>query len=121
MNEYPELASFNINDIVSWIQQVKAIRNDDIEDNDLLGELYVRGRKTNRIPSAPNDVLSTDNIGDICTDDNYFYILINYTTPIWKRIAYDTSWVAVEQLLLINGTDFYEINGSGDKLIIVSP
>lgn len=95
MRPYPKFRSGDQKDIESMLEYIRQERVTDVADFTNLPNILVSGRTVARVPSAFNDVLATDRIGDINWDytTGYVYRLVdNAGTAVWARIALDTSW-----------------------------
>lgn len=81
-------------DILPGLQKIVQLRKqEDLQDYANQVNVYVSGRTTRRVPSASNDVIKGDRIGDTTNDDTYLYLLVNTTGgPLWNRILLDVSW-----------------------------
>lgn len=83
-------------DLLNFAKEVTRLRDlEDIPDFTNLNQRFVSGRTTSRIPSAPNDVLGDDNLGDIVTDvaGGFEYKLVdNAGTFVWDRRALNIAW-----------------------------
>lgn len=86
LKEYP---NYDVKrDAQELLTQICNIRKDDIVQAKNLDFTFVSGRKVGRIPSASNDVISGDKIGDLNYDSDYIYILVdNAGTGVWRRAA----------------------------------
>lgn len=96
-SNYPVVSFFdkNIDSLSDWAQEVTRIRADDVTAWRELPLQYVTGRRTERIPSANNDVVAGDREGDIvyAANASHVYILVDKSgTLTWARIALDTTW-----------------------------
>jgi len=97
---YPDISTElttekQVESILSWIEEVNRLReNEDISDFDNLTNRFITGRRGFRIPTDPDSVLSTDEVGDIVNDSLYIYELVEETTGTnrWSRRALDFSW-----------------------------
>lgn len=98
MSEYPNIDNFNIQsaeelitwvngDLKNWIKEVTRLRYEDTGDKDTLPDMYVRGRKSPRIPSSPTDVTDFDKVGDISYDGQWLYVLVEVSDGVlqWAR------------------------------------
>ncbi len=80
--EAPKLA-----ETLAYIQR---LRDEDITDSDNLVNRFMLGRKVGKIPTASNDVVATDRIGDFnfALNAAYLYFFVdNVGTPEWRRIT----------------------------------
>jgi len=92
---YPEVLFDR--DIIPALQEIARIReNEDVSEFENLNNRFVAGRgrfKQRSAPTAPNDVLSTDNLGDILNDDLYEYKLLEIGgVLLWDRRTLNTTW-----------------------------
>ena len=82
--------------IMGFIREITQLRQEeDVPDFTNLNQVFVSGRTTQRVPSAPSNVLSTDSLGDIVTDaaNGYEYKLVdNAGTYVWDRRALNIAW-----------------------------
>jgi len=87
MREYPQVIGNGVETLKNWANQVVEMRLDDLGDFDKLPEMYMRGRKVNKVPSASNDITG-DRPGDFNYDASYLYICLdNSGTIVWRRAA----------------------------------
>ena len=88
---YPTSIDQTMTGVVTALQKIAQIRGQDqTQWNDLKNQ-FLSGRSVTRIPSASNNVLSTDNVGDFNVTSTYAYFLIsNSGSPEWVRIAVGT-------------------------------
>ena len=90
MQLYPQ--NVTDNNVTDTVQQICRLRLDDITDRNNFPNIFVSGRKVNKIPASSTDVATTDCTGDVNYDSNYFYYLVNVGgTNVWRRIA-SASW-----------------------------
>lgn len=88
MKPYPSLSKKDLAGVVDVVQFIARQREIDIRDWNNLQNIYVLGRKIDRIPSSSMDVEITDRIGDISFQDDYVYYLFNNAgTTEWRRVA----------------------------------
>lgn len=95
MKPFPKFARGNQKDIESMLEFIRQERVSDIADFTNLNNVLIAGRAVNRVPSAFNDILESDRVGDINWDytTGYVYRVVdNAGTAVWARIALDTSW-----------------------------
>lgn len=89
MIEYPSI--LNTQETESWMRQVTELRNQDVADWNNLPELYMRGRKVDKVPSASTDTTGNQK-GDFNYDASYLYICVdNSGTLSWRRASL-SSW-----------------------------
>ena len=83
-------------DLVNFVKEITRLREiEDLPDFTNLPLRFVTGRTTDRVPSTPSNVLSTDNVGDIVTDaaNGFEYKLVdNAGTFVWDRRTLDIAW-----------------------------
>lgn len=104
MSEYPNIDNFNIEspeelltwvngDLKNWIKEVTRLRYEDTGDKDTLPDMYVRGRKSPRIPNSPTDVTDFDKVGDISYDGQWLYVLVEVSEGVlrWSRTQLSAS------------------------------
>jgi hypothetical protein len=91
MQQYPTVPldadTSKLVDILAYIQR---LRQDDIGDNDNLINTFVSGRRVGKIPTASNDVATTDRLNDVSVALNaaYIYFLVdNAGTREWRRVT----------------------------------
>lgn len=91
MDKYIKLLSEVNSDLAFVLRDIVKKREQDVDDFDFLDTRFVR--KSAHIPSASNDVLSTDIFNDMSYDaaTGYLYIFGNNAgTPEWRRIQLAT-------------------------------
>ena len=91
MQPYPELKSEEPKDIAKVIKEITRERDSDVTDFTNLTSIFIRGRKVAKVPSASNDVVATDRLGDFNATATYLYILIDNSGAEWRRVAL-ASW-----------------------------
>lgn len=88
MKLYPILKDETPKGIFEWLKYVVRARSDDVQEFNNLENIFVAGRKVGKIPSASNDVVAGDKIGDFNVSATYAYYLIdNAGTAEWRRVA----------------------------------
>lgn len=96
MAQSPYLIVQGKGDIIPFLQDIARIRQEeDLPDFTNLPARFVSGRTTQRVPSSPSDVLSTDNVGDIVTDapNGFEYKLVdNAGAAVWERRSLNIGW-----------------------------
>ena len=75
--------------IVSALNYMVRARKDDITEFDNLGNVFISGRKVDRIPTGSTDIVATDSVGDFNYDENYIYILVidGSSNIVWRRAS----------------------------------
>lgn len=77
---------------VTTPDELSRVRREDVTKFENLPQVLIQGRKISRTPSASNDVVAGDYVGDINFTASYLYVLIdNSGTPAWRRVAL-ASW-----------------------------
>lgn len=88
MKLYPVLKDTTIKGIFDWLKYVVRARSEDVQEFNNLQNIFIAGRKVGKIPSASNDVVAGDKIGDFNVNATYAYFLIdNAGTAEWRRVA----------------------------------
>ena len=84
--DYPYWHAETVDDMKDQLRQITSTRKDDITQIGNLINVFISGRKVGRIPSASNDVISGDKVGDFNYDLSYIYILVdNGGAGAWRR------------------------------------
>lgn len=87
LKDYPRLLNGTPEDMRDVLYEIIRTRSQDQAAFDQIKAKYIAGRKVTRTPSASNDVLTTDRLGDLSADENYIYILIDDSGLAWRRAA----------------------------------
>lgn len=88
MKKYPNPKGSKLEDVLDVLKQICSFRNEDVNEYNNLNKVLIRGRLTARVPSASNDVVTGDLVGDFNPQADYLYILVaNGGTPAWRRIT----------------------------------
>lgn len=88
MKLYPVLKDTTLKGIFDWLKYVVRARSEDVQEFNNLQNIFIAGRKVGKIPSASNDVVAADKIGDFNVNATYAYFLIdNAGTAEWRRVA----------------------------------
>ena len=86
----------NINseeDLVDFAKDITRKRNEDINEFNNLQNIFMRGRKVSKVPTAFDDTATTDREGDFNYDASYIYLAVNDSGTIkWSRVAISVSW-----------------------------
>jgi hypothetical protein len=96
-SEYPLLQEgSSLSQVQDWVREVVRLRQiEDLPDFTNLPNIYLRGRRTTRIPTSFNDVLPSDVVGDMVIDVSgaYAFLLIESgPNLVWARIPMSVSW-----------------------------
>lgn len=87
MENYPKLLSNDNNELALVLRRIIELRESDITDNTNLPQVFMSGRKVEKIPTSSADVATTDNLGDFNYDANYLYIVVDDSGAEWRRVA----------------------------------
>jgi hypothetical protein len=88
LRNYPYWTAENLQDVIEQLRLITSLRKDDISVIQNLTNIFISGRKVGRVPSASNDVIDGDKIGDFNVTATYAYFLIdNAGTGEWRRVA----------------------------------
>lgn len=87
MKPYPTSIPSELGGMHTALTFISRERQNDITDWNNLPNIYMRGRKVGKVPSASTDVAVTDRAGDFNFDASFIYI---YTGTAWRRVALAT-------------------------------
>jgi len=74
-------------DVLDFCKDVARKRQEDVKAFDNLKEVFVRGRKTDKVPTSSSDTTG-DRVGDVNYTATYLYICVdNAGTAAWRRVA----------------------------------
>lgn len=91
---YPLLTNADPQQVADTLREIARLRERDIEDFANLKNVFMRGRKVAKIPTASTDIVATDREGDFNFDVDYVYICVGTGSGLaWRRTAVE-SWVA---------------------------
>lgn len=91
---YPLLTNADPQQVADMLREMARLRERDIEDFANLKNIFMRGRKVAKIPTASTDIVAADREGDFNFDLNYIYICVDTGSGLaWRRTAVE-SWVA---------------------------
>ena len=92
MNPYPKIGQSLHDDVVRVLEVAIQERKNDIKDFDNLTNVFIRGRKVDKVPSGATDITAADRVGDFNYDADYLYIVVDDAgTAEWRRAAI-ASW-----------------------------
>lgn len=92
MKEYPYFRTSNEKDMEKLLLAITKERRSDIRAFDNLVNVFIRGRKVDKIPSGASDVAADDRLGDFNYSASYLYLCVdNSGTVEWRRAAL-SSW-----------------------------
>lgn len=90
--DYPYWNAETLEEMQEVLREITNTRKDDITTISQITSSFISGRKVGKTPTSSADVSTSDKVGDVNYDANYFYILIdNAGTPAWRRVAL-ASW-----------------------------
>lgn len=92
MKSYPSIVRRTLDGISDVVEFIVRERDKDVRDWNNLQNIFVNGRKVNKVPSSSVDIdPNSDRIGDINYDASYFYyITLSGGNAVWRRIASST-------------------------------
>ena len=92
MKEYPYFRTSNEKDVEKLLLAITKERRSDIRAFDNLVNVFISGRRVDKIPTAANDVSADDRLGDFNYSASYLYLCVdNCGTTEWRRTAL-SSW-----------------------------
>ena len=93
---YPDIYNDDLEEVLRVLREIVSIRIRDISDYKNLNNRFVAGRQrsdSRLAPSSPDDVLHSDQEGDIVNDAQYEYKLLNISgSLLWDRRALSVYW-----------------------------
>ena len=89
MDRFPSVFDETIDGIINFLKQVIRLRNDDVTDFNNLNDIFMSGRKVNKIPLSSSDVvIGEDRAGDFNYNASYLFLLVNNSgTLVWRRVT----------------------------------
>ena len=89
MDRYPSTFDNSPEGIIGFLKQIIRLRVDDVTEVNNFPNVYMSGRKVNKIPTSSSDVTAgKDKAGDFNYNVNYLFILVdNSGTLVWRRVA----------------------------------
>ncbi len=91
LKDWPYWSAETLEDVKSQFRDITRLRKDDITQASQLPNVFISGRRVSRIPSASNNVISDDKVGDFNVTSTYAYYLIdNAGTGEWVRVSVGT-------------------------------
>jgi len=89
VDRYPSTFDNSPEGIMSFLKQIIRLRVDDVTEVNNFPNVYMSGRKVNKVPTSSSDVVSgQDREGDFNYNTNYLFILTNNSgTLVWRRVA----------------------------------
>lgn len=94
MKAYPKTVTED--NVLEVVQEILSLRREDIREHNVLRDTKLQGRERTGIrtvPTAFDDVVADDLVGDVVNDGTYLYLLINDDgTKKWNRLNMNVSW-----------------------------
>lgn len=88
MEAYPVVTvNAGLKELVKSASYIQRLREDDISDFSNLVNVFMSGRKVNKIPASSADVVAGDRVGDFNYSAAYLYLVVDNTGAEWRRIA----------------------------------
>lgn len=85
---YPMIETTSPEALAYFAQEIARQREQDVEEFSNLSNIFIRGRKVDKIPTGSTDVTNDDRVGDFNFDTSYLYICVdNSGTATWRRVA----------------------------------
>lgn len=85
--QFPTLLEMNADEL---LRELPRLWNELVDELDNQPNVFLRGRKVDRIPSSSADVLATDQENDFNWDASHIYVLIDNSGLSWRRTALST-------------------------------
>lgn len=86
MQNYPSIKGDDPESQVIVLREIVRLREIDVSEFDNLPNIFIKGRKVNKVPTASNDI--TDSlIGDFNYSATYLYICVDNSGAAWRRVA----------------------------------
>lgn len=84
---YKNIQNETIEDVSAFCREAARLREEDVSDFNNLSNVFMRGRKVDKIPSSSSDIADS-RVGDFNYDTSYLYICVdNSGTAVWRRVA----------------------------------
>jgi hypothetical protein len=91
VNNWPVCQKEDAKDLKQCYDYAQRERQQDVNDRKNFPNLFITGRRVVRVPSASNNVIAGDAVGDFNVTASFAYFLIaNSGTPEWVRVAVGT-------------------------------
>lgn len=89
LNSYPANIKADLDNVTDALQNISRTRQDDQTQWNNLQNIFIAGRKVNKVPASSTDIVGTDNIGDYNATASYLYLCVNDGSgnAVWRRIA----------------------------------
>ena len=91
MKNYPNIKPESSKDVFTLLRYITRERRNDVNDFNNLRNIFVSGRKVDKIPTGAADISSPDRVGDFNFDADYIYICVDNSGAAWRRVAL-SSW-----------------------------
>lgn len=87
MNQYPQRIENKLENHTDWLRNVARERMHDVQDFTNLPNVFLRGRKVAKVPTASADITDSRE-GDFNVTATYAYFCVNNGgTLVWRRVA----------------------------------
>lgn len=90
MQEFPHF----LGNVPGWIEEVIRIQGGNAAEANNYPRIYQRGRRTNRVPTTPTDVLKADAKWDVVNNGTYEFTLVDVGSGVlkWDRRTLSVAW-----------------------------
>lgn len=88
MKDYPRYNGPQ--DADSMLRYISKERKNDIRDFISLKDVFISGRKVDKIPTGSSDISTSDRVGDFNYDASYLYLCIDNSGAAWRRVSLST-------------------------------
>ena len=85
MKKYPNIS--RAEEILNFCKDITRMRREDVSEISNLSNIFIRGRKTDKIPTSSSDITG-NRVGDFNYDTSYIYVCVdNSGTAAWRRVS----------------------------------
>lgn len=92
IKDYPRFDPSNPKELIDCVRYIQKNRKDDVNQFNNLKNVFISGRRSDKIPTSSTDVTNLDFVGDFNVTASFAYFLIdNAGTAVWRRVAV-ASW-----------------------------
>lgn len=85
---FPKPANSTNDELFKVLSYITAKRDEDLKDFSNLKNIFMSGRKVDKIPTSSTDILENDRIGDFNYDEDYLYVIVKDAgNAEWRRIT----------------------------------
>lgn len=89
---YPNVTNPTLADVLTFCLEVARTREQDLQDFYNLPNVFVKGRKVDKVPTGSSDVTDEDRAGDFNYDTSYMYVCVEDGSSVTWRRATLGSW-----------------------------